>query len=256
MCIVCDRPVGNHEDRIEEHVRGKKHIHYMRLNVNLCYQTYNSLVTLVKDIYNLELRVHTKQNMHILPVTLRGINVVDDPIISVAFLVENGCLNCLSLVWNGICINFDRTILEDHNNVTMVVELKKVFEGPCKVGGRNMWELMLVLFHQYGIRCQGVADLDYGSIVHAGVDVPRCNSKIHLQVAKDAADSYELVESFESKLLSFGTTPTPVLRHLCEYNLHMYAIYREIRETTLEVQWLSTRVNESRTVCKIKMCKL
>ena len=112
-----------------------------------------------------------------------------------------------------------------------------------------LWELMLVLYHRYGIRCQDVADLDQRSIDHAGVDVPRCNSKLHQQVAIDAAESYELLESAELKLLNVYKTPASVLDHLCTLNLDMYAVYREVREKNLEVQWLGTKVNLARTVC-------
>ena len=89
-----------------------------------------------------------------------------------------------------------------------------------------MWELMLLLFHRYGIRCQDVADLDQHSIDHAGVDVPRCNSKLHQQVAIDAAESYELLKFVELKLLDVSKTPERVLDHLCRQNLDMYARFR------------------------------
>ena len=252
-CIVCDRPVGNRKQRIEEHARGRKHIHNMRLKVNLCYQTYDSLVTFVKERYKLESHMFTNQNIPMLAATLREMNVVNDRIVSVGFVVENGCVLCLSLVSNGISINIDRTIWKDHKIVKNVVGLKELFEGPRKLGGRNIWELMLVLFHQYGIRCEGMADLQEGSIDHAGVDVPWCNSTIHLEVVQEAAESYELINSTDLKLLNFGKTPSRVLHHICEYNFYLYSVYREICETTMEVQWVGNiRVHNSRKLCKIK----
>ena len=252
ICIVCNRPVGNHPKKVEEHAKGRKHVHNMKNRGNLCYKTYEFVATFLKEKWNLELRMYTKENIQMLAVVLRSINVCKDSIISVGFAAENGHIVCLCLVWNGISLNIDRTMWENPNIMNEVVELKEVFEGACIVVGRNMWELMLVLFHRYGIRCQDVADLDEGSIDNAGVAIPRCNYKLHQQVAVDAAESYELIEPMQLKLLNVSRTPARVLHHLCRQNLHMYAVYREVRGKILEVQWLGTKVNGARTVCKIK----
>ena len=235
ICIVCNKPVGNDQERVEEHAKGKKHIHYMKNRGNLCYQTYEFVATSLKEEYNLELCMFTKENNHMLSAALRSMTECKDSIISVGFASKNGFILCLCFVWNGICMNIDRTILDNRQIMNKVVELKKIFESACTVGGKNMWELILLLFRRYGIRCQDVADVDQRSIDHAGVDVPRCNSKLHQQVAIDAAESYEFLESVELKLLNVSKIPARVLHHLYRQNLDMYAVYREIREANLEV---------------------
>ena len=252
QCIVCNRPVRNDKKRVEEHANGRKHIHNMKIRGNLCYKTFELVATFIKENFNLQLCMYTKENIHMLVVALRSINVCKDSIISVGFASENGYIRCLCLVCNGICMSIDRTMLENPHIMNEVVLLKEVFEGACIVGSRDMWELLLILYHRYGIRCQNVADLYQRSIDHAGVDIPRCNSKLHRQVAIDAAESYELLQSVELKLLNVSKTPARVLRHLCSQNLHMYAAYREVRKKLVEVQWLGTKVNQGRTVCKIK----
>ena len=73
-----------------------------------------------------------------LSVALRSMTVCKDSIISVGFASENGYILCLCLVWNGISLNIDRTILEYPDIMSEVVELKEVFEGACTVGGRNI----------------------------------------------------------------------------------------------------------------------
>ena len=48
ICIVCNRPVGNDQQRVEEHAKGRKHVHNMKNRGNLCYKTCEFLATFIK----------------------------------------------------------------------------------------------------------------------------------------------------------------------------------------------------------------
>ena len=58
-----------------------------------------------------------------------------------------------------------------------MAEFREIFEGSCTVGGGNMWELMLVLYHSYGIICNAVADMDEFKTEDAGEELSLSNPK-------------------------------------------------------------------------------
>ena len=253
-CIVCDVGVaGTSEPKYaEEHERGRKHQNKL---YNMSYrvlQTVQNLTTLVRQRFNLQLRLFTSENILMMPDDLRSIVLTKDDIVSVGFVIEDGHLHCLCLVTKNFCVNIDRTVLEQANKIRSMVEFKEVFEGDCITGGVQMWELVLVLYHQYGIRCRALVDVDDGSGNGVGEDLPLDNFKLHTQMALKAAGCYDLIDGSEKKLRNFDLTPDRVLQHICKFNLQLYGMYREVRGTNLDVTWSDASVNDDGMVVKLK----
>ena len=253
-CIVCDVGVaGTSEPKYaEEHERGKKHQNKL---YNMSYrvlQTVQNLTTLVRQRFDLQLRLFTSDNILMMPDDLRSIVLTKDDIVSVGFVIEDGHLHCLCLVTKNFCVNIDRTVLEQANKIRSMVEFKEVFEGDCITGGVQMWELVLVLYHQYGIRCRALVDVDDGSGNGVGEDLILDNFKLHTQMALKAAGCYDLIDGSEKKLRNFDLTPDRVLQHICKFNLQLYGMYREVRGTNLDVTWSDASVNDDGMVVKLK----
>ena len=251
-CIICDVRLGSTTQHAKEHESGKKHKNKLYKQSYRLHETVLNLTTLVRQRFDLDLRMITSENISMMPVLMRSMALTKGDIVSVGFVIEDGHIRCLCLVTKTLCVNIDRTVLVEADKLRCMNEFKEVFEGECVIGGIQLWELVLVLYHRYGIRCRSSVDVDNGSGYGAGVDLPLDNYKVHTQVALEAAGCYDLIDGSEKKLRDFHKTPDIVLDHICTLNLHMYGMYREVRRTNLEVIWSNASVKKDGMVVKLQ----
>ena len=249
ICIFCKCIVTRCDK--EQHSTGKKHRKMSSKFASRCHASFNSLSTLMDTRYERELRLFASENIARMAEGLQSLTIDVDNAISVGFVIDYGHLVCLSLVTKTICMNIDRTILRQADLIRNMVEFREIFEGSCTVGGGNMWELMLVLYHRYGIRSNAVADMDEFATEDAGDEVSLSNPKLHHEAATKAVECYASVNACNTKLLSLQSTHKLMLEHICLLNTQMYRIYCEVRETILVVKWSNGFFEKNRTVYKV-----
>ena len=248
-CILCQCQVPPKD--YPQHCTGKKHRRKDSYIGSRVHDSVNSLQTLLSDSYKRELQLFTSQNISKMPKGLQSLITCGDNAISAGFVIDNGYLVCLSLVTKKVCLNIDRTILRQANIMRNMVEFRKVFEGSCIVGGGNMWELMLVLHHHYGILSNAVADIHEFGTDDSGEEITLSNPKLHFDCATQAVECYDVVDASKTKLLSLQTIPALMLRHISDLNMKMYGIYREVRETYLQVGFSNVIFNKDGSMCKV-----
>ena len=235
----------------EEHATGKKHRKMCVKFASRSHASYDSLSTHMDNNYGREFQLFTNENLLRMAECLQSLTLTEGNPISVGFTIDFGHLVCLSLVTKTICLNIDRTILIQADILRSMVEFREIFEGSCIVGGGNMWELMLVLYHRYGIRSNAVADLDDFATDDAGTEVSLSNSKLHHESATRAVQCYACVNVSKTKLLTILLTNEKMLKHVCLLNEQMYSIYREVRENHLMVNFSRCIFNKDGTRCRV-----
>ena len=248
-CKLCEVRVPPKD--AEEHVKGRKHYNRLCRFPLRSLDSFQTLSISIAENQKRELRLYTHENISMMSDGLEALTTGKEETVSVGFVIDDGHLICLSFATDKICMNIDRSILRQTDTLKNMVEFKDIFEGQCNVKCVNMWELVLVLYHRYGIRCISV-DLEDGETQDAGVDVPLENVKLHMQVTTEAVKCYDLVDDCQKKQISCKTIPEVVLKHICTLNEHMYGIYREVRVTDLKVVWRDRPVVENGKICKIK----
>ena len=251
-CIICKTFVGSEPESAKTHESGKKHKKNLKEMSYRLHETVQNLTTLVRQRFDLELRMFTNKNISMMPGVLSSMSLTNDDIVSFGYLIEDGHIRCLCLVTKTLCVNIDRTILVQEDKLRRMVEFKKLFEGQCIIGVSNLWELVLVLFHRYGIRIRTSVDVDDGSGNGVGVDLPLENYKLHTQVALEAVKCYDLIDARETKLRNYHLIPDRVLQHLCTLNMHLYGVYHEVRSTNYDVVWSNFSVENDGMVVKLK----
>ena len=234
ICIFCKCVVPRCDS--EEHATGKKHTKMSSKFASRSLASFNSLATLLNS-YKRELRLFSSDNRTRMAESLQSLITSEDQAISVGFVIDYGHLACLSLVTKNVCLNIDRTILSQADIIREMVVFREIFESSCTVGGGNMWELMMVLYHSYGIICNAVADMDEFATEDAGEELSLSNPKVHHEAATKALECYDSVNACKTNLLGFKSICRPMLKHICLLNMQMYNIYAEIRKTILEVKW-------------------
>ena len=246
-CIFCKCVVPRCD--AEEHANGKKHIKMSYKFASRSLASFNSLATLL-NTYKRQLRLFSSDNRARMAESLQSLMTSEDQAISVGFVIDYGHLACLSLVTKNVCLNIDRTILSQADIIRKMVVFREIFESSCTVGGGNMWELMMVLYHCYGIRCNAVADMDAFATEDAGEELSLSNAKVHKDAATKAVECYDSVIACKTNLLSIKSISIPMLKHICLLNMQMYSIYAETRKTILEVKWSNGFFEKDGTVCK------
>ena len=142
----------------------------------------------------------TMDNVSAMGETLELLSLDDGAIVSVGFLVEDGRILCLSLVTATVCVNIDRTIMKQGKLLKTMTSFKELFQGSTILFVGDMWELTLLLYHRYQIRCNAFRDVEEFSTEGAGDAVPISNFEVHRSVANKAVLCYNDMHESETCL--------------------------------------------------------
>ena len=231
-CIICECEVAPCET--EKHRTGKRHKRTLSKRGSLHIKRTEALTTELRTSFHRELQLFTEYNTSSLEGALELLTSHDGAIVSVAFIVQDAEIICLSLVTSTVCMNIDRTIFKQPDKLKTISSFKDLFESSTIVFGGDMWELTLLLYHWYNIRCNAFRDVQEFSIEHAGDDIPISNFEVHRNVALKAIQCFDDMHASKTNLLSVFSLPNLVLNHISKLNMKMYSIYREVREEDLD----------------------
>ena len=88
-CIICKTFVGSKPERAKEHESGKKHQKNLKEMSYLLHETVHNLTTLVRQRFDLELRMFTNKNISMMPGVLSSMSLTNNDIVSVGYLIED-----------------------------------------------------------------------------------------------------------------------------------------------------------------------
>ena len=231
-CKVCNCLVQYNKKRIEMHAKGRKHKTNYANFFEVCKQQTLDLANFLKDSFQLELIVLTKENVSIVEKTQAFLERDRRRLLCVASVIKFAKISGLCFFSEKVCVCLDRTLLGDLKGLTM---LKSLLEGPVPKACADCWEIMMVIYDHYGIKCHNMVDM-YGD--DSEEVTPVANIDIHRTISVSAARLRKsIVDSIDAKCgngLTFAKTPDAVLKHLCSLNRVMYEVYKEVDETNFE----------------------
>ena len=159
MCIACNKNVYNNRAKIQSHANGRKHKKKMDLFVRSEDQQTSDIAKKIKDRFGVDFLVISEANARVLDKILGFFCSTTQGPVGLGFMLSGDKLIGISLTSEDLCINLDRTVLQDGPLITSSDNLRHIFEGPRVLGCGDMWELMIMLHDLYGYKCNAIEEV-------------------------------------------------------------------------------------------------